>query len=159
MKACKPPEDPGKREIYELVMKSYQAYGDKDFEALRTLYPCTDDQVIFLEGPQMKIVGWNAFETFFQQFCNAYDDLVCTPAADFCFVRPSDNAAFAFGTVVMVCKERASGFLVRWMDRTTICFEKQEGEWKMIHHHDSVPNSLAFIMEPPEEGADGSGYW
>jgi len=159
MKSCEPPKDMGEREIYQLVVKAYQAYRDKDIETLKELYPNTADQVVFLEGPQMKLVGWDAFESFFRQFSNAYDDLVCTPANDFRFVRPCENAGFAFGTVVMVCKEKSSGFHVRWMDRTTICFAKQDGRWKMIHHHDSVPNSLVFIMEGPEDNGNGGGYW
>lgn len=159
MKAASPPEYPRTREIYDLVIKSYKAYSEQDIETLKTLYPNTRDQMIFLEGPQMKIVGWDAFEAFFRQFCSSYEDLVCTPAADFQFVRPCENAGFAFGTVVMVCREKSSGFLIRWMDRTTICFAKEDGKWKMIHHHDSVPNSLAFIMEEPETDHNGSGYW
>ncbi|MBI3951794.1 MAG: nuclear transport factor 2 family protein [Acidobacteria bacterium] len=154
MKASQPPENPREREIYDQVIRVYKAYAEKDVETLKEIYPTTTDLILFLEGPHMKLVGWETFEKFFVEFGLAYD-VVCTPGADFRYVRADENAGFAYGTVINVCKEKSTGFPVRWMARTTICLVKVDGKWKMIHHHDSVPGNIAFIMEGPEEGEGG----
>jgi ketosteroid isomerase-like protein len=152
MKACEPPRDPQEREVYDQVLRAYKAYGEVDIKTLKEIYPGTPDQIVFLEGPQMRVLGWDEFEKFFLAFSAAYGELVCTALEDFKFVRASENAAFAFGTVANVFKEKSTGFPIRWLSRTTICFVKKNGKWKMIHHHDSVPNSLVFILTSP------SGY-
>ena len=149
MKYCTPPTDPKSREIYDEVIRTYKAYGDKDVPALREIYLTAPDLVIFLEGPAMKLVGWNTFETFFTDFTRAYDS-DSQPADDFQFVHAGE-AAFAFGTVINVLTEHATGNKIRWMARTTICLRKLHGQWKLIHHHDSVPGNLAYLMEPPAD--------
>jgi ketosteroid isomerase-like protein len=58
------------------------------------------------------------------------------------------DLAFAYGLCRMRGKKKGEGHVELWY-RTTLCLERQHGEWKVVHEHSSVP----FRMDGSEKAA------
>jgi ketosteroid isomerase-like protein len=58
------------------------------------------------------------------------------------------DLAFAYGLSRMRGKKRVGGPVELWY-RTTLCFHRQRGQWKLVHEHASVP----FLMDGSEKAA------
>jgi len=58
------------------------------------------------------------------------------------------DLAFAFGVCRMRGHKKGQGHVELWY-RTTLCLERQSGEWKVVHEHSSVP----FRMDGSEKAA------
>ena len=58
------------------------------------------------------------------------------------------DLAVAWGLSRMRGKKRDTGPVELWY-RTTLCFQRQHGKWKVIHEHASVP----FLMDGSDKAA------
>ena len=58
------------------------------------------------------------------------------------------DLAFAFGLANMRGRKRDEGAVDLWY-RVTLCFQRQLGQWKVVHEHASVP----FRMDGSEKAA------
>jgi ketosteroid isomerase-like protein len=67
-------------------------------------------------------------------------------------IAVNGDLAFAFGLQRMRGKKKGGiekGGQVELWFRSTLCFERQRGQWRVVHQHDSVP----FRMDGSEKAA------
>jgi uncharacterized protein (TIGR02246 family) len=118
----------------ETVIKTFnKAHYDKDAAAVAALY--APGAVLFdLAPPLSHKVDEKAMEEWFDTWRGPVDsqsrDLQITVSGD---------AAFSHGLVHISAVTKDSGEKAVWWMRTTMCFVRKNGAWKIAHEHTSVP--------------------
>jgi ketosteroid isomerase-like protein len=72
-----------------------------------------------------------------EQWFDTWDGPIKTEIRDL-VVKASGDVAFAFGLLQMSGK-RTNGQNDDFWSRTTICLERRDGEWRIVHEHNSFP--------------------
>lgn len=72
-----------------------------------------------------------------RQWFDTWDGPITTELRDL-VVRSNGDLAFAFGLLHMSGK-RTDGSEGDFWSRTTVCLERRDGEWRIVHEHNSFP--------------------
>ncbi|MBV9245311.1 MAG: nuclear transport factor 2 family protein [Methylobacteriaceae bacterium] len=138
-------------EILALFDSLRQAHHDKDGEAIAAAY--AKDAIVCDLSPPLFHRGVDAKEK--QAWLDGWDGPIELDPRDFS-LTVRDDVAFAQGYTRMSGTPKAAGRPVGFWLRDTICLNRTNGRWKIIHMHSSVPfymdGSLrpAFDLEPVE---------
>jgi ketosteroid isomerase-like protein len=93
--------------------------------------------LMFDVPPPFQSEGLEAYRKTWDLFFSMLAD---PPAFDFCDVRVRVGADLAFATAHGRCLTRErDGTKAEINFRLTMCFEKLDGEWVIVHEHHSVP--------------------
>lgn len=72
-----------------------------------------------------------------QKWFDTWDGPIATELSDL-VVRAEGDIAFAHGLLHMSGK-RTDGSQGDFWSRTTVCLERRDGEWRILHEHNSFP--------------------
>lgn len=134
------------QEIRHLMKHWEECLRKKDLDTMVKDYD--EDVVVFDVGDQAK--GRDAYKKLWEQCFPYFGDEIGSEKKDIT-IHATDEMA------VVSCLSRLTGMATdedmakSWI-RTTICFQKINGEWKNIHEHASFPvdcekETIAYIME------------
>ncbi len=94
------------------------------------------------------VVGWEEVRTSWEQAAQttfegqvSQDDLVVVPLAD--------DVAYTLGTEHGQAKLGEETVGIDW--RVTNIYRREEGEWKIVHHHTDVSHALVEVLKGWEE--------
>ena len=119
--------------IRTIVERLVRALHDKDVEGFVALY--APDAWIADLAPPLARRGQDREE--FEAWLQTWDGPVTLDSRE---VRISTGAATAFCANLMRMRGRKTdGTAVDLWFRNTLCFEKAEGQWRIVHDHASVP--------------------
>jgi ketosteroid isomerase-like protein len=119
--------------IRSLITHWARAMGEKDAEAVSRFF--AKDVVTFDLAPPLKHTGFDRkaliewFKTWKGRIGYEVTDLVLTVSSDLAVARSLDHMT---GT-------KTDGEQVDLWTRSTVCFRKSDGDWKVMHVHGSVP--------------------
>lgn len=114
---------------------------NNDIRLVEQVYAHTPNLLVFLEGPNMKLVGWKAMRRAVSEFLRGHTAIQSRLNKDCRFVVSGGLGAF-YGTYRFKAVNRKTGKRIRWTARNTFLFKKIGNDWKVIHEHDSFPVSL-----------------
>ncbi|ESZ87617.1 MAG: glyoxalase [Blastomonas sp. CACIA14H2] len=72
-----------------------------------------------------------------QQWFDTWDGAIATEITDL-VVKAEGDTAFAFGLLHMSGNRTDSSQSEFWF-RTTVCLERRNGQWRIVHEHNSFP--------------------
>jgi len=118
----------------EAVIKAFnKAVYDKDAAAVTALY--ASDAVLFdLAPPLSHQVDQKGLAEWFGGWAGPVE----SKSRDF-KITVSGDAAFCHGLVQVSAVTRDTGENAVWWMRSTMCFVREGGAWKIAHDHTSVP--------------------
>lgn len=123
-------------EIRTAVEKLAESLRKKDADKALSAY--AKDKVQFLLAPPLQYAGENAIdETSMQEWFDSFDGPIGFEVRELA-VTAGDDLAFAHSLNHMTGKKKDGEKADLWV-RDTLCFKKIDGEWKVIHQHESVP--------------------
>lgn len=129
--------------IRALVEAMLRANHDKDAAAFAA--PFAHDAAVFNLAPPLVHHGINLQEK--QAWYDSWSTPVDLVARDF-KVSVSGDLAFCHGFLRLTgTKKGAEGAVSFWM-RETLCLERINGEWKIVHEHTSVPFYMDGTLRP-----------
>ena len=123
--------------IYTLI----EGLQNNDMRLVEQVYAHTRDLLVFLEGPNLKLVGWKAMRKAVSEFLRTHTGIQSRLNKDSRFVVSGRLGAF-YGTYRFRAINRKTGKRVQWTARNTFLFKKVGNRWKVIHEHDSFPLHL-----------------
>ena len=94
------------------------------------------DMLMFDVPPPFQSEGLEAYRRTWDLFFGCMAD---PPTFDFSDVRVTVGADVAFATAHGKCLSRDKGEVTEVHFRLTMCFEKRDGEWLIVHEHHSEP--------------------
>jgi ketosteroid isomerase-like protein len=130
--------------IRSLLGKLYTAHHDKDAAAIRAAY--TADAALFTLAPPLAYYGVDQKEK--QVWLDSWVGPIELESNDM-KITVSGDSAFAYGFVQMKGTPKMAGHEISFWMRSTVCLERDGGEWKIVHEHDSVP----FYMDGTQRAA------
>jgi uncharacterized protein (TIGR02246 family) len=135
--------------ILAVVETMRRAHHEKDATLFAAQF--TPDAIIYNLAPPLVHQGINLAEK--QAWLNSWSTPVDIDARDL-RVTVSGDFAFCYGYLRMRgTKKGAEGAVDFWM-RETLCLERKESGWQIVHEHTSVPFYMdgtlrpAFDLEP-----------
>lgn len=131
----------GEKGIRAAIYTLIQGLQNNDMRLVEQVYAHTPNLLVFLEGPNMKLVGWKAMRKAVAGFLRAHTGIRSHLNKDCRFVVSGQLGAF-YGTYRFEAVNRKSGKRIRWTARNTFLFKRLAKRWKVIHEHDSFPVRL-----------------
>jgi ketosteroid isomerase-like protein len=132
--------------ILALIGARHQAHHDKDGSAIEAGYDA--DAAVFSLAPPLMYHGVNASEK--QAWLDSWEGPVEIESRDFKLTVGGD-LAFGHGFLRLSgTKKGAEGKVDFWM-RSTLAFERQNGGWRIVHDHVSVPFYMDGSLRPAFE--------
>jgi uncharacterized protein (TIGR02246 family) len=92
--------------------------------------------LMFDVPPPFQSEGLEAYRKTWDLFFGAMAD---PPTFDFSDVRVTAGADVAFATAHGKCLNRENGRVSELHFRLTMCFERRDGQWLIVHEHHSLP--------------------
>jgi ketosteroid isomerase-like protein len=148
----KPTKDQAVRdelEIRAIVDSIHRAHHNKDATGIAA--PYQPDAAVFNLAPPLTHVGVNLEEK--QRWLDSWSTPIDLEAQDAHVMISGDLAVWRGFLRLTGTKKGPEGNVDFWM-RETLCFERVDGSWKIVHEHTSVPfymdGSLraAFDLKP-----------
>jgi len=138
-----PPATKDEADILALLETLHQAHHDKDGAAIAAVY--APDAAVFSLAPPLTHHGVDPVEK--QAWLNSWETPVDLEARAF-KITVSGDFAFCHGFLRMSgTKKGAEGTVSFWM-RETVCLERQEAGWLIVHEHASVPFYMDGSLRP-----------
>jgi ketosteroid isomerase-like protein len=130
--------------ILALLEASHKAHHDKDASAIAA--PFVENAVIFDLAPPLSHHGINIQEK--QAWLDSWTGPIELESRDFS-VTVNGDFAFCYGFYRMSGspREAAGGQVSFWM-RSTVCLRREEGDWRIVHEHTSVPFYMDGSLRP-----------
>ncbi|SRR5258706_12930440 len=110
-----------------------------DLSLIETVYSHDPELLVFLEGPKMKLVGWEAMRKGMSNFLRDHKKIQ-SQLNDDCRYVISNEVGFFYGTFRFRAVNKKTGKALRFVARNTFIFRKIRGQWRVIHEHDSFPS-------------------
>jgi ketosteroid isomerase-like protein len=130
-------------EILALIDARHQAHHDKDGAAIAATY--SQDAAVFSLAPPLAHHGVDVQEK--QRWLDSWATPVELESRDF-KLTVSGDFAFGYGFLRLSgTKKGPEGKVNFWM-RSTLAFERQAGEWRIVHEHVSVPFYMDATLRP-----------
>jgi uncharacterized protein (TIGR02246 family) len=121
-------------ELRELIARWSKAVRDEDLEGIRADH---DEDVLMFDVPLPFLSrGLNAYMETWRTFFDAAPKPV---AFDFEDVYITAGQDVAFATAVGHCITERNGDKANLSFRLTMGFRKQDGRWRIVHEHHSLP--------------------
>jgi ketosteroid isomerase-like protein len=139
-------------DIRALIESVHRAHHTKDAAAIAA--PFAQDAAIFSLAPPLAHRGVEVEEK--KAWLDTWEGPIDLEARNL-HVTISGHSAFAYGFYRMSGTPKAAGRAISFWMRATICLERNQSAWHIVHEHTSVPfymdGSLrpAFDLEPKEE--------
>ncbi|MGD0364363.1 MAG: nuclear transport factor 2 family protein [Bryobacteraceae bacterium] len=136
-------------DIRALIESVNRAHYTKDGATL--VAPYTADAAIFSLAPPLAHRGMDLREK--QAWLDSWDGPIECEARDFQIAVRGD-AAFSHGYLWLGGRPKAAGRTIGFWMRATVCLLREEGAWRIVHEHTSVPFYMdgnprpAFDLEP-----------
>jgi ketosteroid isomerase-like protein len=130
-------------EIRGLVASLHQAHHDKDATAIAAAY--ASDAALFTLAPPLARNGVNLKEK--QTWLDSWDGPIELDSSNL-KVTVSGDSAFAHGFVQMKGTPKMAGREISFWMRSTVCFHREGGGWRIVHEHASVPFYMDGTQRP-----------
>ncbi|MGF1676709.1 MAG: YybH family protein [Rivularia sp. (in: cyanobacteria)] len=136
-------------EIRQMIDNWVESVRAKDIDGLMSHY--VDDSVLFDIMPPLKHQGTSAYRQLWQQCFPYFQGDINYEIRDF-NITVSSDIAFSHSLNRMSGTTTNGEEIDNWM-RVTVCYQKIDGKWMIVHEHVSVPidmeNSKAlFDLKP-----------
>lgn len=128
----------GERALRAVIQTLIRGLQENNMQLIGKVYAHSRNLLVFLEGPQMKLVGWKAMRKAISDFLNTHTQIQSRLNKDCRFIADRQLGVF-YGTYRFKAVNRKSGKPIRWTARNTFLFRKTGKQWKVIHEHDSFP--------------------
>jgi ketosteroid isomerase-like protein len=138
-----------KADVLELIASMARARYDKSARGIAA--PYVRDAAIFSLAPPLVHRGIDVEET--QTWLDTWATPIAIEPRDFSVTIAGDHA-FAHGYMRMQGRKRGADHDVNFWMRETLCLEREDGGWRIVHEHTSVPFYMdgssrpAFDLEP-----------
>lgn len=138
-----------KAAILDVINSMTKARYAKDVRALAG--PYSDNAAIFSLAPPLIHRGIHLAET--QAWFDTWDGPIEIETRDF-EITVAGDTAFCHGYMRLAGNKKGVEPRVSFWMRETLCFAREEDEWKIIHEHTSVPFYMdgssrpAFDLQP-----------
>ncbi len=129
-------------EIMALGAALYKAHLDKNPEGIAA--PFAPHAVIYDLEPPLSHDGISVERK--RNWLATWDTPIELTADNFKVVISGDHA-YGYGYLRMSGTKKGAGPVSFWM-RETLCFERIDGEWKIVHEHTSVPFYMDGSLRP-----------
>lgn len=130
-------------DILALLETLHQAHHDKDGAAIAATY--ASDAAVFSLAPPLAHDGVDPQEK--QAWLDSWATPVELESRAF-KLTISGDVAYGYGFLRMSgTKKGPEGKVSFWM-RSTVCFERMDGEWRIVHEHASVPFYMDGTLRP-----------
>jgi len=130
------------KEIRAVIGRLIEGLEKGDMRPIEQVYRHSPSLLIFLEGPKMKLVGWNTMKNAVSEFLRTHTKIRSRLNPDCRFVAEGRLGVF-YGTYRFRAVNRKTGKPVKWTARNTFVFQKTRKGWRIIHEHDSFPVPLS----------------
>ena len=129
-------------EVRNVSDKFYSGLSRMDVSALPEIWSHRDDVTTMhpMGGEQ---VGWEEVRTSFEQAAGLMTD----SRVDLLDQRIHVGEDLAYETGIERGRAKVSGESVEFEHRVTNVYRREDGEWKMVHHHTDVAAGLAEILQ------------
>lgn len=126
------------QEVRNVIQKAMENWSTLNADANEAYYT-TSDRAVFFDFTPMQYVGWKTYKSEIEKVQGLIEKFKITLNDDLS-VRVLGKAAWAHATWKMdfVYKD---GKQLHLEGRLTEVLEKQNGRWKIVHEHASVPTS------------------
>lgn len=136
-------------EIRQLIDQWRNALSAKDLDRLLTSY--AEDVMFFDAVPPYQHRGADAYRRTWETMLPFLPPSIGSEIRDLS-ITTSGDVAFAHCLQRIINKETNEAATCGWV-RVTVCFQKRQGAWRVVHEHVSVPfdpetSQAAFIREP-----------
>src|SRR3954471_24285696 len=121
--------------IREVIERRVVATRSKDPDGASEAF--TDDVLTFDVVDPLQHVGKQSVKERAREWFTSFDGPVGYEVRDLT-VRASADVGFAHCLYRVSGRLQSGGELGMW-NRATFCFQHLDGEWKIVHEHDSVP--------------------
>jgi uncharacterized protein (TIGR02246 family) len=122
-------------EIRQLVKQWVKALRAKDVDGLMSHY--ARDIVVFDLAPPLQYRGANAYRENWQAWFSTFQDPIGYELRDLKISADKDLAfCHSFNRIT---GKRTDGETTDVWVRTTFCCRRLDGQWKIVHEHQSVP--------------------
>jgi ketosteroid isomerase-like protein len=138
-----------KADVLEVIAGMAKARYEKDARAIAA--PYASDAAIFNLAPPLVHRGIDVAET--QAWLETWATPITIEPRDF-KVTIAGEHAFAYGYMRMQGRKKGADQEVNFWMRETLCLEREDGGWRIVHEHTSVPFYMdattrpAFDLEP-----------
>ncbi|MDB6170778.1 MAG: hypothetical protein JWL59_89 [Chthoniobacteraceae bacterium] len=122
-------------QIRRLIKEWQSALCDKDLQRLTANY--SSDIVFFDVVPPFQTTGVEGYREKFGGFFPYLPARIETEQRDL-KIKVSGDLAFAHCLTRIVNAETREAATCGWV-RATVCYQRQEGQWRVVHEHVSVP--------------------
>ena len=139
-----------KAAIRAIIEAMHKAHHDKDAAAI--VAPYTKDAAIFSLAPPLSHHGMDLAEK--QAWLDTWQGPIEHASRDL-DISVSGDLAFCHGYFRLAGTPKSVGHEIGFWMRATVCLRKIDGEWKIVHEHESVPFYMdgsqrpAFDLAPP----------
>jgi uncharacterized protein (TIGR02246 family) len=123
-------------ELRALIARWSQAVRDQDLAGIRADHD--PDVLMFDVPPPFLSRGLDAYMATWNMF---YDGTARPVQFDFHDIAVTAGAEVAFATAIGRCSDLSTGQKVDLEFRLTMGFHKQNGRWRIMHEHHSVPST------------------
>ena len=137
------------------------ALEDEIRQASEQFYAALNDEINGDPGPIMEVwshgsdvtamhplggreTGWEEVRASWEQVAQAFSDGQVS-IEDLVVVPLSDDVAYTLGTEQGQASLEDERVSIDW--RVTNIYRREEGEWKMVHHHTDVSPALVEVLE------------
>ena len=121
-------------DIRELIENWAKAVRKQDLSGILAHH--SPDILMFDVPPPFQSEGLEAYRRTWDLFFGSMAD---PPTFDFSDVRVTVGADVAFATAHGRCLSLEHGEVTELHFRLTICFQKRDGAWMIVHEHHSLP--------------------
>jgi len=118
-----------------------QSVRDENLEGIRADHD--PDMLMFDVPPPFESRGIEEYMATWQPFFRCQDKPVMF---EFRNVAITAGADVAFATAIGRCGDTSSGQRVELDFRLTVGFRKQDGRWRIVHEHHSIPATDANVL-------------
>ena len=129
--------------IFSLIEGMAKAHHDNDARAFAAAYGA--DAVIFNLAPPLVHHGVDIAEK--QAWLDSWEGPIVIEAKDFQITVAGDTA-FGHGYMRMTGKKKGADQGVSFWMRETVCLERGDGGWRIVHEHASVPFYMDGTLRP-----------
>jgi ketosteroid isomerase-like protein len=137
------PPSADEAEIFALGAALHVAHANKDPEGIAA--PYAPHAVIYDLEPPLMHDGISVERK--RQWLDTWDTPIDLVAKNFKVVISGDHA-YGFGYLRMSGTPKAAGRPISFWMRATMCFERIDGKWRIVHEHHSVPFYMDGSLRP-----------
>jgi ketosteroid isomerase-like protein len=130
-------------DIRLLIEALHKAHHDKDAAAL--VSPYTQDAAVYDLAPPLSHHGMDLQTK--SAWLDTWEGPIDRKSHDFNIVVSGDYA-FCYGFYWLSGTPKAAGRAISFWMRATVCLHREEGAWRIVHEHTSVPFYMDGSLRP-----------